>query len=166
MFIWETVDEKVLLVVSEHDKEYDFLSRFILHEVFVTGSEDEIHLIVISENEVELLTNALLWTPVELAKQHLILLLETVKLWGIDLLTDVEIEVESLHRKRYFLFPDVLKRWSFQKNCAGIWSLLYYWERWYFFFPKMWSYALGGKWKLIFLKKIHGDIFSSNFLKR
>ena len=47
-------------MVSEHDKEYDFLSRFILHEVFVTGSEDEIHLIVISENEVELLTNALL----------------------------------------------------------------------------------------------------------
>ena len=153
MFIWETVDEKVLLVVSEHDKEYDFLSRFILHEVFVTGSEDEIHLIVISENEVELLTNALLWTPVELAKQHLILLLETVKLWGIDLLTDVEIEVESLHRKRYFLFPDVLKRWSFQKNCAGIWSFLYYRERWYFFFPKIWSYTLDGKWKMIFLKK-------------
>ena len=136
MFIWETVDEKVLLVVSEHDKEYDFLSRFILHEVFVTGSEDEIHLIVISENEAELLTNALLWTPVELAKQHLILLLETVKLWGIDLLTDVEIEVESLHRKRYFLFPDVLKRWSFQKNCAGIWSSLHYWERYISFSRK------------------------------
>ena len=35
------------------------------------------------------------WTPVELAKQHLILLLETVKFWGIDLLKDVEIEIES-----------------------------------------------------------------------
>ena len=46
--------------MSEHDKEHDFLSKFILHEVFVIGSEDEIHLIVISENEVELLTNALL----------------------------------------------------------------------------------------------------------
>ena len=95
MFIWETVDKKDLLVVSEHDKEYDFLSKFILHEVFVTGTVDEIHLLVISENEVELLTNVLPWTPVELAKQHLILLLETVKFWGIDLLKDVEIEIAS-----------------------------------------------------------------------
>ena len=69
--------------------------------------------------------------------------------------------------KPYFLFPDVLKRWYFQKNCAGIWSFLYYRERWYFFFPKIWSYTLDGKWKMIFLKKIHGNmIFSSNFLKR
>ena len=95
MFIWETADKKDLLVVSEHDKEYDFLSKFILHEVFVTGTVDEIHLLVISENEVELLTNVLPWTPVELAKQHLILLLETVKFWGIDLLKDVDIEIES-----------------------------------------------------------------------
>ena len=75
--------------MSEHDKEYDFLSKFILHEVFVAGTVDEIHLLVISENEVELLTNVLPWTPVELAKQHL---LEKVKLWGIDSLKDVEIE--------------------------------------------------------------------------
>ena len=59
----------------------------------------------------------------------------------------------TLHKKTYFLFPDVLKRWSFQKNCAGIWSFLYYRERWYFFFPKIWSYTLDGKWKMIFLKK-------------
>ena len=45
--------------MSEHDKEYDFLSKFILYEVFVTGTLDEIHLLAISENEVELLTNAL-----------------------------------------------------------------------------------------------------------
>ena len=57
------------------------------------------------------------------------------------------------HGKPYFLFPDVLKRWYFQKNCAGIWSFLYYRERWYFFFPKIWSYTLDGKWKMIFLKK-------------
>ena len=81
-------------MVSEHDKEYGFLSKFILHEVFVTGCVNE-HLLVISENEVELLTNVLPWTPVELAKQHLILLLETVKFWGIDLLKDVEIEIAS-----------------------------------------------------------------------
>ena len=69
--------------------------------------------------------------------------------------------------KPYFLSPDVLKRWSFQKNCIGIWSFLHYQERLYFFFPKIWSYTLDGKWKMIFLKKIHGSmIFSSNFLKR
>ena len=45
--------------MSEHDKEYDFLSKFILHEVLVKGTVDEIHLLVISENEVELLTNVL-----------------------------------------------------------------------------------------------------------
>ena len=49
----------------------------------------------------------------------------------------------SLHRKPYFLFPDTLQRWSF----------LYYREWWYFFFPKIWSYTLDGKWKMIFLKK-------------
>ena len=47
--------------------------------MFVTGTADEIHLLVISENEVKLLTNVLPQTPVELAKQRLILLLETVK---------------------------------------------------------------------------------------
>ena len=73
----------------------------------------------------------------------------------------------TLHGKPYFLFPDVLKRWSFQKNCGGIWSFLYYRERWYFFFPKIWSYTLDRKWKMIFLKKIHGNmIFPSSFLKR
>ena len=45
--------------MSEHDKGYDFLSKFILHEGFLTGTVDEIHLLAISENEVELLTNAL-----------------------------------------------------------------------------------------------------------
>ena len=74
----------------------------------------------------------------------------------------------SLHGKPYFLFPDVLKRWSFQKNCAGIWSFLYYRERPCFFFPKIRSDTLDGQWKMIFLKKkIHGNMtFSSNFLKR
>ena len=66
---------------------------------------------------------------------------------------------KSLHEKPYFLFPHALKRWSFQKNCTGIWSFLYYQERWYFFFPKIWSYYLEGKWKMIFLKKIHKNIF-------
>ena len=28
---------------------------------------------------------------------------------------------------------NILKRWSFQKNCIGIWSFLYYQEKYYFF---------------------------------
>ena len=66
-----------------------------------------------------------------------------------------------------FYFLNILKRWSFQKDCTGIWSFLYYQERRYFFFPKIWSYSLDRKCKMIFLKKIHGNmIFSPNFLKR
>ena len=68
----------------------------------------------------------------------------------------------TLHEKPYFLFPNVLKRWSSQKNRTGIWSFLYYQER-YFFFPKIWSYSLDTKGKMIFLKKMSGKmIFSSN----
>ena len=59
----------------------------------------------------------------------------------------------ALHEKPYFLFPGVLKRWFFQKNCTGKWSFLYYQRRWYFFFPKIWPYLLDEKWKMIFLKK-------------
>ena len=53
-----------------------------------------------------------------------------------------------------------------KKNRARIWSFLYYQERWYFFFPKISSYSLDTKWNMIFLKKISGNIFSSNVLKR
>ena len=40
-------------------KEYGFYQSLIKnkHEVFVTGTVDEIHLLAVSENEVELLTN-------------------------------------------------------------------------------------------------------------
>ena len=76
------------------------------------------------------------------------------------------IQWETLHGKPYFLFLDVLKRRSFQKDLAGTWSLLCYRKRW-FFSLKILSYTLGEKWKMIFLKKIHRNmIFSSNFLKR
>ena len=86
-----------------------------------------------------------------------------------DWLSAIYWQHQILHGKSYFLFPGVLKRSSFQKNFSGTWFFLYYWERWYFFFLKIWSYSytLGGKWKMIFLKKMHGNIiFSSNFLKR
>ena len=48
---------------------------------------------------------------------------------------------------------NVIKRCSFQKSSTGLWSSLDYKRRWYFSFPKIWSYSLGGKWKIIFLKK-------------
>ena len=36
-----------------------------------------------------------------------------------------------------------------------------------FFYPKIWSYSLEWKWKMIFLKKIHENmIFSSNVMRR
>lgn len=47
-----------------------------------------------SGNDAELLTNVLSWISVELAKQYLMLLIETVKFLVIDLLTDVETEIE------------------------------------------------------------------------
>ena len=60
--------------------------------------------------------------------------------------------LKKIHGNMIFS-SNVLKRWSFQKNRTGIWSFLYYQERWYFFFPKIWSYSLDRKWKMIFLKK-------------
>ena len=62
-----------------------------------------------------------------------------------------KITQNTLHEKPFFLFPNFLKRWSFQKYRTGIWSFLYYQERSYFFFPKIWS--LDEKGKIIFLKK-------------
>ena len=53
-------------MVSEHDhEEYDLSLEFILLAVFVTGTVDKPNLHVLSENEVELLTNVLPWTPVK-----------------------------------------------------------------------------------------------------
>ena len=73
--------------MSECDKEeHDLLSEFILCKVFVTGTVDKTHLLVISENKVQLLTNVLLSTPVEFAKRYLISLLETVTYVTVSLL--------------------------------------------------------------------------------
>ena len=67
----------------------------------------------------------------------------------------------TVHKKPYCLSPNILKRWYFQKNGIGIWNFLYYQEIWYFFYPKIWSYSLDGKWKMIFLKKRHGNMMLS-----
>ena len=94
-FIWETVDKKDLLVVSEYDKKEYISLEFILHEVLVRRTIDKTDLLVMSKNDVKLLASVLPWTPVELAKQYLILILKAVKSFGIDLLTHVEIKIES-----------------------------------------------------------------------
>ena len=69
---------------------------------------------------------------------------------------------------KYDIFFKCSEKIVFPKNRTGIWSfLLYYLEKWYFSPPNIWSYSLEGKWKMIFLKKIRGNvIFSSNALKR
>ena len=57
-------------------------------------------------------------------------------------------------RKTIFSFSRRPEKIVFpKKNDTGIWSFLYYWERWHFFFPKMRFYPLYGKWKMIFLIK-------------
>ena len=58
----------------------------------------------------------------------------------------------SLHGKPFF-FPDVLKIWSFQKKCTGIWSFLYYWKIWCLFLPKIWSYPQAENERWSFSKK-------------
>ena len=67
--------------------------------------------------------------------------------------------------KNYIFFSRDSEKMVFSKSCTGI-RYLYYQER-YFFFPKIWSYSLDGKWKIIILKKTHGNmIFSANVLER
>ena len=62
--------------MSEYDKkEYDFSSEFIKHEVFFRRTVDKTYLLVMSENDVELLTNVLPLSRIELAKQDLTLIL-------------------------------------------------------------------------------------------
>ena len=61
-------------------------------------------------------------------------------------------------RKTIFPFSKCSEKIAFPKKLhwymiTGIWYFLYHQERWYFFSPKIWSYYLGGKWKMIFLKK-------------
>ena len=61
--------------MSEYDKwNYYFSLEFLLREAFVRGTVDESQLLEMSENGVELLTNILPWTQVELGKRYLIFL--------------------------------------------------------------------------------------------
>ena len=49
---------------------------------------------------------------------------------------------KALREKSFFLFPNVLKRWSFQKYRSGIPTFFYYEERWYLLYTKneRWSF--------------------------
>ena len=71
----------------------------------------------------------------------------------------------TLHGNPYFLFPDLLKRWYFWKNRAGIWSFLYYRGRWYFFFPKIWSYTQTENERWLSQKKIKKNTRKYIFFK-
>ena len=74
----------------------------------------------------------------------------------------------ALHGKPYFLFPDVLKRWFFQKIALNFENLIFLvLSGKMIFFPENMILAPDGKWKMVFLKKIGRNmIFSSNVLKR
>ena len=58
----------------------------------------------------------------------------------------------SLHEKPYFLFANALQRLFFQK-IALEYDLSCIIREYRIFFPKIWSYSLDGKWKMIFLEK-------------
>ena len=58
-------------------------------------------------------------------------------------------------RKTIYFFLNILKRW-FSQNVPPEYDTCII--RKDFFFPKIWSYSLDGKWKIIFLKK-HMEIW-------
>ena len=65
----------------------------------------------------------------------------------------------SLHEKPYVIFPDVLKRWSFQKNLR--WNIIFFVlsGKVIFLFPENRILHLDEKWKMIFLKKKYMEIW-------
>ena len=66
----------------------------------------------------------------------------------------------TLHKKPYFLFPNVPKRSSFQKNCTRTWSFLYYQER--CFFPENMILFSRQKMKDDLSQKIYFCIFGKD----
>ena len=73
--------------------------------------------------------------------------------WAKWFRTYISVLWQHTARKTIFSFSRRPEKMVFPKNRAGIWSFSHYWERSCFFFPKIWSYTLDGKWKMIFLKK-------------
>ena len=66
--------------------------------------------------------------------------------------------------KKHFLFPNVLKEWSFQKNRTGIWSFFVVLSgKMIFLFPENMNLFLRRKMKDDLSQEIHGNmIFSRN----
>ena len=59
---------------------------------------------------------------------------------------------------------NVLKRWSFLKNSHGLWSFLYYLERWYLFLRKLSYFFFGRKIKDDLSQEIHGNMILSVYM--
>ena len=79
----------------------------------------------------------------------------------------LNIQSKSLHGKPYFLFPDVLKRWSFQKKLRWNMIFLVLLGKMIFLFPENMILPLRRKMKDDLSQKIHGKmIVSSNVPKR
>ena len=75
--------------------------------------------------------------------------------------------VHPLRGKPHFIFPKVLKRWSYQNKSRRNMIFHVLLGKTIFLFPENMILPLEEKWKIIFLKKIQGNImFSSNVLKR
>ena len=55
-------------------------------------------------------------------------------------------------KNHIFRFLNILKRWSSSKKLRSNMVFFYYQQRW-FFSPKLRSYSLDGKWRMVFPKK-------------
>ena len=77
------------------------------------------------------------------------------------------VPVHPLRGKSHFIFPRVLKRWSYPNKSHRNMIFHVLLGKTIFRFPENMILPLEEKWKIIFLKKIQGNImFSSNVLKR
>ena len=64
----------------------------------------------------------------------------------------------------YDIFFKCSERWSFQKKYIGIWTFLYYLERWYFFPRKTWYFLFGRKMKDDLSREINGNMIFSVYV--
>ena len=81
----------------------------------------------------------------------------SLKIWSYSL----ERKWKIIFFKKFMEIWYFRKRWSFQKNCTEIWSFLYDQERCHLFLSKIWYFFYCRKWKMVFLKKKHGNVMFS-----
>ena len=70
----------------------------------------------------------------------------------------INTDIIALHKKPYFLFPNVLKRWSFQKIAMEYDLFCIITKDDICFSQKYDIFSLDGKWKMTFLKKIQENM--------